>query len=59
MLLTSVCALLLSLVGVCDSVGDPGGIKCEGVEGAPSCVCKTSNGTIDLTKIVSFNGTPR
>lgn len=33
--------------------------KCEAVEGAPSCVCKTPDGVIDLTKIASYDGTPR
>ena len=50
---------LLFLAGVCPSSGDPGGIKCEGVEDAPACVCKTEHGIIDLTKIVSFKCTPR
>ena len=53
--------LLCSLyAGVSPAVGDPDGTRCEPVEGAPSCVCKTpTGGVIDLTKIANFDGTPR
>ena len=44
---------------VSPSAGDPTGTKCEAVEGAPSCVCRSPRGVIDLTKIASFDGTPR
>ncbi len=33
--------------------------KCQPVDDAPSCVCRTPNGVIDLTKIASYKGTPR
>ena len=54
------CVLLLVLLCLCaGSTGDPGGFKCEEVVRAPTCVCRTPQGIIDLTKIASFNGTPR
>ena len=56
----SVCVLFMVLLCLCPlSSGQPNGTKCEGVEGAPTCVCKTPHGVIDLTKIASFDGTPR
>ena len=41
------------------SMGDPLSARCEAVEGAPTCVCKMPSGVIDLTKIASYEGTPR
>lgn len=56
-------ALSLFLVGwyavVPPSAGNPTGTKCEAVEGAPSCVCKSPKGVVNLTKVANFDGTPR
>lgn len=39
--------------------GAPSGTRCQQVRGAPSCVCTSPSGLIDLTKVASYNGTPR
>ena len=54
---------LLLVLSFCSEVhlsySGPTGTRCEPVEGAPNCTCKTSQGVIDLTKIASFNGSAR
>lgn len=57
--LTSALVLLCWYANVCPSVGNPVGTRCTMKGGTPTCVCKTPNGTIDLTKIANFDGSRR